>query len=88
MKVDKRKIKAHEEELIHFIGFLPMEFLGNIDAFKRNEYLKKIGEYDAIQYLNHIYRVNASKYGKEYDDKLLRAFLKDNPRFKDCIISF
>ena len=88
MKVDIDKIKEHEEELIHFVGFLPMEFLGNIDAFKRNDYLKKIGEYENIQSLNHIYRVKASKYSKEYHDKTLQTFLRNHPQFKECIISF
>ena len=43
MKVNENKVKERELELIQYVGFLPMQILSRIDAFKRNDYLKSIG---------------------------------------------
>ncbi|MBE6494753.1 MAG: hypothetical protein E7Z84_09155 [Methanosphaera stadtmanae] len=85
MKVNYNKVKEREDELIHYVGFLPMQILGRIDAFKRNDYLRSINKYEEIQELNHNYRVNCSKQGYPYKEKVLRKWIADNPQFEDCV---
>ena len=48
MKVNENKVKERELELIHYVGFLPMDILTHIDGFKRNDYLKSINKFDEI----------------------------------------
>ena len=86
MKVNINKVKEREIELIHYVGFLPMDFLNIIDAFKRNDYLRSINKYEEIQELNHNYKVQYSKHGLAYKEKVLRKWIADNPQFEDCVI--
>lgn len=85
MKVNIDNVKERESELIHYVGFLPMQILGRIDATKRNDYLRSINKYEEIQELNHNYRVNCSKHGHAYKEKVLRKWIADNPQFSDCV---
>lgn len=49
MKINYNNVKEREEdELIHFIGFLPFQFYKFIGLLERNNYLKSIGAYDDI----------------------------------------
>ena len=86
MKVNENKVKERELELIRYVGFLPMDFLNIIDAFKRNDYLRSINKYEEIQELNHNYKVQYSKHGLPYKEKVLKKFIVDNPQFEDCVI--
>ena len=86
MKVNINKVKEREIELIHYVGFLPMDFLNIIDAFKRNDYLRSINKYEEIQELNHNYKIQYSKHGLAYKEKVLKKFIVDNPQFEDCVI--
>ncbi len=85
MKVNENKVKERELELIQYVGFLPMQILSRIDAFKRNDYLKSINKYKEIQELNHNYKVQYAKHGPPYKEKVLRKWIADNPQFEDCV---
>lgn len=86
MIVNKNKVKEREAELIHYVGFLPMDILKYIDGLKRNDYLKSINKYEEIQKLNHKYRVIYSKQGQSYRKNVLKKWIADNPKFSDCVI--
>jgi len=86
MKVNINKVKERELELIHYVGFLPMDILTHIDGLKRNDYLKSINKFDEIQELNHNYKVKYSRHGLPYKEKVLIKWIADNPQFSDCVI--
>lgn len=86
MEINRQRIKERENELIHFEGFLPFEILSRIDFIKRNDYLKSKGLFDEIQKQNLKHRINSSKYGEEYKQKVLKDWILGNPKFKDCVL--
>ena len=86
IKINKENVKKREQQLIHFKGFVPIDFLSYIDYSKRNEYLKQIGIFEKVQEDNHNFKVGCSKYGWEYNQKILKKFIGENPQFKDCVI--
>lgn len=86
LKLIRKILKKREQQLIYFKGFVPIDFLSYIDYSKRNEYLKQIGMYDKMHEDYHNFRVGSSKYGLEYEQKILKKFIGENPQFKDCVI--
>ena len=86
IKINKENVKKREQQLIHFKGFVPIDFLKYIDNFKRYDYLKQIGIFEKVQEDNHNFKVAYSKHGLSYKEKVLKKFIVDNPQFEDCVI--
>ena len=85
MKVNYNKVKEREDELIRYVGFLPMDILKYLNLTKRSDYLKSINKFDKIQELNYNYRIQYAKHGKPYKETVLRKWIADNPQFEDCV---
>ena len=86
IKINKENVKKREQQLIHFKGFVPIDFLKYIDNFKRYDYLEQVGIYKKVQEDNHNFKVAYSKHGLSYKEKVLKKFIVDNPQFEDCVI--
>ena len=76
-----------EDELIHFIGFLPFQFYKFIGLLERNNYLKS-SAYDDMYKLNVKYRqeFKLSDDKENYLDNMLKVWIEENPQFYDLII--
>ena len=86
--LNKPKIQEKEYDLIHFKGFIPMDFNYHIDMKKRNDYLKRINKFDEVKKEQIKIRTNA-KNSDDTDvffEKVLKKWIADNPQFKDLII--
>ena len=71
IKINKENVKKREQQLIHFKGFVPIDFLKYIDNFKRYDYLEQVGIYEKVQEDNHNFKVAYSKHGLSYKEKVL-----------------
>ena len=86
--INNKVVKQKEKDLIHFKGFIPLDFHGYIDMLQRNTYLKNIGLYGKIQMDIIRFRDNMKRSNDpdKYLERFLISWVNSNPEFKGCII--
>lgn len=88
LELNYDKITEMESQLTYFRGWLPFRLWKFVNIRKRNSYLQTLGLFEEVQEANALYKallIRADNY-EELEDKLLREFVEDNPRFSEILI--
>lgn len=85
--IDEKALKR-KNDLKFYRGWLPFQFTAYISLYDRKQFLQSIGLWDEVQQKNLEVKkgIRDNKPNDlQYLDKLLKAWLVDNPKFADLV---